>query len=156
MIAPFLLTRVLRAPRWALLLPALAPGGVVAPRLGRSGVARRFLPARFASAIAGQAFAFRAGARGLWTPALAGRLAFLTVLALAIDAFNFTLLFAAVGVSVPALKAMAAYPALLLSFAIPAGPRYLGNLEVAGSLVRHGGLGLATPGAARGSVPYRP
>ena len=136
------------------LLSAVLGTAVLGPRLARSWVAGRLLPARFASAIAGQAFAFRAGARGLWTPALAGRLAFLTVLALAIDAFNFTLLFAAVGISVPTLKAMAAYPALLLSFAIPAGPGYLGNLEVAGSLVLHGGLGLATPVAAGAIVLY--
>jgi uncharacterized protein (TIRG00374 family) len=136
------------------LLSAVLGTSVLGPRLARSWVARRLLPARFASAIAGQAFAFRAGARGLWTPALAGRLALLTVLALVIDAFNFTLLFAAVGISVPALKAMAAYPALLLSFAIPAGPGYLGNLEVAGSLVLHGGLGLATPVAAGAIVLY--
>src|SRR6266851_2879305 len=136
------------------LLSAVLGTALLGPRLARSWVARRLLPARFDSAIAGQAFAFRAGARGLWTPALAGRLAFLTVLALAIDAFNFTLLFAAVGVSVPIFKAMAAYPALLLSFAIPAGPGYLGNLEVAGSLVLHGGLGLATPVAAGAIVLY--
>ena len=76
------------------------------------------------------------------------RLAGLTALALVIDAFNFTLLFVAVGISVPTLKAMAAYPALLLSFAVPAGPGYLGNLEVAGSLVLGGGLGLAPAVAA--------
>jgi len=137
-----------------ILRPSVPGTAVLGPRLARSWVARRLLPARFASGIAGQAFAFRAGARGLWTPTLAGRLAFLTVLALAIDAFNFTLLFTAVGVSVPALKAMAAYPALLLSFAIPAGPGYLGNLEVAGSLVLHGGLGLAVPVAAGAIVLY--
>jgi glycosyltransferase involved in cell wall biosynthesis len=114
-------------------------------------VARRWLPARFSSAVAGQAFAFRAGARGLWTPALAARLAALTALALLIDAFNFTLLFTAVGISVPPLKAMAAYPALLLSFAIPAGPGYVGNLEVAGSLILGGGLGLA-PAVAAGAI----
>jgi uncharacterized protein (TIRG00374 family) len=136
------------------LLSAVLGTAVIGPRIARSWVARRLLPARFASAIAGQAFAFRAGARGLWTPALAGRLAFLTILALVIDAFTFTLLFAAVGVSVPTLKAMAAYPALLLSFAIPAGPGYLGNLEVAGSLVLHGGLGLAAPVAAGAIVLY--
>ena len=136
------------------LLSAVLGTAVLGPRLARSWLARRLLPARFASGIAGQAFAFRAGARGLWTPALASRLAFLTVLALAIDAFNFTLLFTAVGVSVPAFKAMAAYPALLLSFAIPAGPGYLGNLEVAGSLVLHGGLGLAAPVAAGAIVLY--
>src|SRR5260370_25237394 len=73
---------------------------------------------------------------------------------MAVGGFNVTVLFAAVGVSVPALKAMPAYPALLLSFAIPAGPGYLGNLEVAGSLVLHGGLGLATPVAAGAIVLY--
>jgi glycosyltransferase 2 family protein len=136
------------------LLSAVLGTAVLGPRIARSWVARRLLPARIASGIAGQAFAFRAGARGLWTPALAGRLALLTVLALAIDAFNFTLLFTAVGISVPAVKAMAAYPALLLSFAIPAGPGYLGNLEVAGSLVLHGGLGLSAPVAAGAIVLY--
>ena len=76
------------------------------------------------------------------------------MLALAIDAFNFTMLFAAVGISVPPLQAMAAYPALLLSFAVPAGPGYLGNLEVAGSLVLGGGLGLAAGVAAGAIVLY--
>jgi glycosyltransferase involved in cell wall biosynthesis/uncharacterized membrane protein YbhN (UPF0104 family) len=133
------------------LLSAVLGTAVLGPRIARSSVARRMLPARFAAALAGQAFAFRAGARGLWTPALAARLAALTALALLIDAFNFTLLFAAVGVPVPMLKAMAAYPALLLSFAVPAGPGYLGNLEVAGSLVLGGGLGLA-PAVAAGAI----
>ncbi len=156
------LTGVISAPRGLLgaaalaiaLLSAVLGTALLGPRLARSWLARRLLPARFASAIAGQAFAFRAGARGLWTPALAGRLALLTTVALVIDAFNFTLLFAAVGVSVPPLKAMAAYPALLLSFAVPAGPGYLGNLEVAGSLVLGGGLGLAAPVAAGAIVLY--
>ena len=133
------------------LLGAVLGTALLGPRLARSGLAGRLLPARFASAIAGQAFAFRAGARGLWTPALAGRLALLTAVALVIDAFNFTLLFVAVGVPVPTLQAMAAYPALLLSFAIPAGPGYLGNLEVAGALVLGGGLGLA-PAVAAGAI----
>ena len=133
------------------LLAAVVGTAVLGPRIARSAPARKLLPARFASALAGQAFAFRAGARGLWTPELAARLAGLTVLALAIDAFNFTLLFAAVGIDVPLLKAMAAYPAILLSFAVPAGPGYLGNLEVAGSLVLGGGLGLA-PAVAAGAI----
>jgi glycosyltransferase involved in cell wall biosynthesis/uncharacterized membrane protein YbhN (UPF0104 family) len=153
------LTGVVSTPRGLLgaaalavaLLAAVLGTALVGPRLARSWLARRLLPARFATAIAGQAFAFRAGARGLWTPALAGRLAVLTVLALVIDAFNFTLLFDAVGISVPPLKAMAAYPALLLSFAVPAGPGYVGNLEVAGSLVLGGGLGLA-PAVAAGAI----
>jgi glycosyltransferase involved in cell wall biosynthesis/uncharacterized membrane protein YbhN (UPF0104 family) len=133
------------------LLAAVLGTALVGPRIARSSLARRVLPARFAAALAGQAFAFRAGARGLWTPALAARLAALTAFALLIDAFNFTLLFTAVGVDVPMLKAMAAYPALLLSFAVPAGPGYLGNLEVAGSLVLGGGLGLA-PAVAAGAI----
>jgi glycosyltransferase involved in cell wall biosynthesis/uncharacterized membrane protein YbhN (UPF0104 family) len=133
------------------LLAAVLGTALVGPRVARSQLARRLLPARLASAIAGQAFAFRAGARGLWTPALAGRLGLLTAVALVIDAFNFTLLFVAVGVPVPTLQAMAAYPALLLSFAVPAGPGYLGNLEVAGALVLGGGLGLA-PAVAAGAI----
>ncbi|MEA2655592.1 MAG: alpha,3/alpha,6-mannosyltransferase [Chloroflexota bacterium] len=137
-----------------LLLAAVLGTALAGPRIARSSIARRLLPARFASALAGQAFAFRAGARGLWTPALAARLAALTALALLIDAFNFTLLFTAVGIQVPTLKAMAAYPAILLSFAVPAGPGYLGNLEGAGSLVLGGGLGLAAPVAAGAIVLY--
>ena len=133
------------------LLGAVLGTALVGPRVARSSAARKVLPARFAAALAGQAFAFRAGARGLWTPALAWRLAALTVVALLIDAFNFTLLFTAVGVQVPTLRAMAAYPALLLSFAVPAGPGYVGNLEVAGSLVLGGGLGLA-PAVAAGAI----
>ncbi|HET7338460.1 MAG TPA: lysylphosphatidylglycerol synthase transmembrane domain-containing protein, partial [Candidatus Dormibacteraeota bacterium] len=108
------------------LLAAVLGTALVGPRLSRSTLLRRILPARVASGLAGQAFAFRAGARGLWTPELAARLAGITAVALVIDAFNFTLLFSAVGIDVPALKAMAAYPALLLSFAVPAGPGYLG------------------------------
>lgn len=152
-------TGVVSAPRGLLgaaalavaLLAAVLGTALVGPKVARSALARRLLPARLAAALAGQAFAFRAGARGLWTPALAGRLAALTALALIIDAFNLTLLFTAVGVQVPMLQAMAAYPALLLSFAVPAGPGYLGNLEVAGSLVLGGGLGLA-PAVAAGAI----
>src|SRR5437762_5380094 len=136
------------------LLGAVLGTALLGPRIARSRLARRVLPARFASGLAGQAFAFRAGARGLWSPELAIRLGALTVLALAIDAFNFTLLFTAVGVPVPLPKAMAAYPAILLSFAVPAGPGYLGNLEVAGSLVLGGGLGLASSVAAGAIVLY--
>jgi uncharacterized protein (TIRG00374 family) len=136
------------------LLSGVLGTALIGPRVARSPLARRLLPARIASGLAGQAFAFRAGARGLWTPALAVRLASLTALAMVIDAFNFTLLFAAVGINVPVLKAMAAYPALLLSFAVPAGPGYLGNLEVAGSLVLVGGLGLDAAVAAGAIVLY--
>ena len=155
-------TGIVSAPRGLLgaaalavaLLAAVLGTALLGPRVARSWLARRILPERFASALAGQAFAFRAGARGLWTPRLTRQLAALTALALLIDSFNFTLLFTAVGVPVPALKAMAAYPALLLSFAVPAGPGYLGNLEVAGSLILGGGLGLAAPVAAGAIVLY--
>jgi len=156
------LSGAVRAPRGlagaaalaVVLLAGVLGTALLGPRVARSGPARRLLPARFASGLAGQAFAFRAGARGLWTPQLAVRLAALTALALAIDAFNFTLLFAAVGIQVPQLQAMAAYPALLLSFAVPAGPGYVGNLEVAGSLVLGGGLSLASAVAAGAIVLY--
>ena len=136
------------------LLGAVIGTALLGPRIARSRVTRRVLPERIAAGLAGQAFAFRAGARGLWSPDLAARLAGLTALALAIDAFNFTLLFVAVGISVPPFKAMAAYPALLLTFAVPAGPGYLGNLEVAGSLVLGGGLGLGSTAAAGAIVLY--
>jgi glycosyltransferase 2 family protein len=161
-LAALSLTGAVNAPRGLLgaaafaiaLLAAVLGTALVGPRVARSSVARRVLPARLASGLAGQAFAFRAGARGLWTPELATRLAGLTALAMLIDSFSFTLLFAAVGIQVPTLKAMAAYPAILLSFAIPAGPGYLGNLEVAGSLVLVGGLGLASAVAAGAIVLY--
>ncbi len=133
------------------LLGAVLGTALAGPRVARSAIARRVLPARFAAGLAGQAFAFRAGARGLWTPGLAARMSGLTILVLVIDAFNLNLLLVAVGVTVPWWRAMAAYPALLLSFAVPAGPGYLGNLEVAGSLVLGGGLGLA-PAVAAGAI----
>jgi glycosyltransferase involved in cell wall biosynthesis/uncharacterized membrane protein YbhN (UPF0104 family) len=136
------------------LLAAVLGTALLGPRIARSPLARRLLPERLAAGLAGQAFAFRAGAKGLWTPALAGRLAGLTAVALLIDAFNFSLLFWAVGVPVPTLKAMAAYPALLLAFAVPAGPGYVGSLEVAGSLVLGGGLGLSSAVAAGAIVLY--
>src|ERR1700716_2440453 len=155
-------TGIVSAPRGLLgaaglavaLLAAVLGTALLGPRVARSALARRLLPARFGSALAGQAFAFRAGARGLWTPELTTRLVALTGLALVIDAFNFSLLFIAVGVPVPTFKAMAAYPALLLSFAVPAGPGYVGNLEVAGALVLGGGLGLAASVAAGAIVLY--
>ncbi|HKW59574.1 MAG TPA: glycosyltransferase, partial [Candidatus Dormibacteraeota bacterium] len=112
------------------------------------------MPASVAAGMEGQAFAFRAVARGLWTRPVVARLAGLTALALLIDAFNFSLLFWVLGVTVPTWKAMAAYPALLLAFAVPAGPGYVGSLEVAGSLVLGGGLGLPASVAAGAIVLY--
>ena len=137
-----------------LLLAGVAGPALVAPRLASSPRIRRRLPSSVASGIAGQAFAFRAVARTLWTPAVVGRLAGLTAVALVIDAFNFSLLFSALGVSVPIWKAMAAYPALLLTFAVPAGPGYVGSLEFAGALVLGGGLGLSAAVSAGAIVLY--
>ncbi len=137
-----------------LLLAAVFGTAVLGPRIAGSARIRRRLPPSVAAGVAGQAFAFRAVARGAWTPAVVGRLAALTGIALVIDAFNFSLLFWALGVSVPTLKAMAAYPALLLAFAVPAGPGYVGSLEVAGSLVLGGGLGLGSSVAAGAIVLY--
>jgi glycosyltransferase involved in cell wall biosynthesis/uncharacterized membrane protein YbhN (UPF0104 family) len=155
-------TGVIAAPRGLAGAAALALvllSGVVAtsllgPRLVAWPPVRRLLPASLASGIAGQAFAFRAVARGLWTRPVVARLAALTALALLIDAFNFSLLFWALGISVPAWKAMAAYPALLLTFAVPAGPGYVGSLEFAGSLVLGGGLGLSAAVSAGAIVLY--
>ena len=44
------------------LLAAVLGTALAGPRIARSSLARRMLPARFAAALAGQAFAFRAGA----------------------------------------------------------------------------------------------
>lgn len=136
------------------LLAGVVGTAVAGPKIARSPLARRVLPRRVAEGLAGQAFAFRAGARGLWTPELAARLAGWTAVALVIDAFNFSLLFTAADIAVPLPRAMAAYPAILLSFAVPAGPGYLGNLEVAGALVLGGGLGLSAAVAAGAIVLY--
>src|SRR5437879_4870608 len=55
------------------LLGAVLGTALLGPRIARSRLARRVLPARFASGLAGQACAFRAGARGVWSPAPATR-----------------------------------------------------------------------------------
>lgn len=136
------------------LLAAVFGTALLGPRIVGSPLLRRRMPASMASSMAGQAFAFRAVARGLWNLRVVGPLAGLTAAALAIDAFNFSLLFWALGISVPTLKAMAAYPALLLAFAVPAGPGYVGSLEVAGSLILGGGLGLSAAVAAGAIVLY--
>ncbi len=136
------------------LLAGVTATSLLGPRIAASPRLRRLLPASVAAGMEGQAFAFRAVARGLWTRPVVARLAAFTALALLIDAFNFSLLFWALGVPVPTWKAMAAYPALLLAFAVPAGPGYVGSLEVAGSLVLGGGLGLAASVAAGAIVLY--
>src|SRR5579864_8341378 len=69
-------TGVVSAPRGLLgaaafaiaLLAAVFGTALLGPRVARSALMRRILPARIAAALAGQAFAFRAGARGQWTP----------------------------------------------------------------------------------------
>src|SRR3989442_7726869 len=99
------------------LLAAVLGTAILRPRIARSTLARRLLPERLASSLAGQAFAFRAGAKGLWTPALAGRLAGLTAVAPLIDAFHFSLLFRAGGCPGPTLMALAPNPPLPAAFA---------------------------------------
>jgi glycosyltransferase involved in cell wall biosynthesis len=81
-------------------------------------------------------------------PATLWRVAGLSVAALIIDGLAFGLLFQALGIAVAPLSAMAAYAALLLSFTIPAAPGYVGSLEVVGSLLLGGGLGLPKAAAA--------
>src|SRR5258708_11745939 len=83
------------------LLAAVLGTALLGPRAARSPLARRLLPERLAAGLPGPAFAFRAGAKGLWTPSLAGRLASLPAVALLIDAFNFSLLFSAGGGPMP-------------------------------------------------------
>src|SRR6266852_3609624 len=73
------------------LLAAVLGTALLGPRIARSPLARRLLPERLAASLAGQAFAFRAGAKGLWTPSLAGRLAGLTAVALLIGFIGFLL-----------------------------------------------------------------
>ena len=74
-------TGVVAAPRGLLGATALAVGllgavfgtALLGPRVARSSFARRLLPARFSSALAGQAFAFRAGGGfSSWNAASAG------------------------------------------------------------------------------------
>src|SRR5256884_484795 len=162
MIVLFLVTSVIRARRWLLLLRPLAPVGMVRAFAmnAAGGLLNYVLPIRSGDAArawwlwrrhripAGSALATIVIDKACDLAAVA------FVLALVMDAFTSTLLCAAVGISVPTLKAMAAYPGLLLSFAVPAGPGYLGNLEVAGSLVLGGGLGLASGVAAGAIVLY--
>src|SRR5260370_4652106 len=75
------------------LLAAVLGTALLGPRIARSPLARRLLPERLAAGLAGQAFAFRAGAKGLWTPSLAGRLAGLSAVPPPTPASTFTPLF---------------------------------------------------------------
>jgi glycosyltransferase involved in cell wall biosynthesis len=76
------------------------------------------------------------------------RVAGLSIAALIVDGLAFGVLFQALGIAVAPLSAMAAYAALLLTFTIPAAPGYVGSLEVVGSLLLGGGLGLPKAAAA--------
>jgi glycosyltransferase involved in cell wall biosynthesis/uncharacterized membrane protein YbhN (UPF0104 family) len=127
------------------LLAILAVVGVAGPRLARGGT---FLPAAWRESVAAQAIAFTSGMRDAVRPPVLWRVAGLSVVALIVDGLAFGLLFQALGIAVAPLPAMAMYAALLLSFTIPAAPGYVGSLEVVGSLLLGGGLGLPKVAAA--------
>src|SRR2546429_295113 len=158
MVVIFVITSAMRARRWQWLLRSLAPVGMVRAFAmnAAGGLLNYVLPIR--SGDAARAWwlwrRHRVPAGSALATIVIDKACDLAGVALVLHAFNFALLFAAVGVDVPTWKAMAAYPALLLSFAVPAGPGYLGNLEVAGSLVLGGGLGLAPAVAAGAIVVY--
>lgn len=138
----------------AALLVAAVGTAVVGPRLARTRFLARILPERVAAAIAGQAFAFRAGTSGIANPARAAGMAFLSVAAIGIDMFAFSLLFRALDLPIPTASAMGAYPALLLTYAAPSGPGYVGSLEIAGSIILGAGLGLSAAAAAGAILVY--
>ncbi len=138
----------------AALLVAAVGTAVVGPRLARTRLLTRIMPEGVATAIAGQAFAFRAGTSGIANPGLAAKMALLSLAAIGTDMFAFSLLFRALNVSVPTTSAMAAYPALLLTYAAPAGPGYVGNLEIAGSVILGAGLGLSAAVAGGAILVY--
>jgi glycosyltransferase involved in cell wall biosynthesis len=127
------------------LLAMLVVIGVAGPRLASRG---RLLPARWRESIAAQAVAFTSGMRAALHPTMVWRVAGLSIAALIVDGLAFALLFQALGIAVAPLPAMATYAALLLSFTIPAAPGYVGSLEVVGSLLLGGGLGLPKAAAA--------
>ncbi len=138
----------------AALLVAAIGTAIVGPRLARTRLLTRVLPDRVAVAIASQAFAFRAGTSGIANPVRAGGMALLSVAAIGIDMFAFSLLFRALDLSIPTVSAMGAYPALLLTFAAPSGPGYVGSLEIAGSIILGAGLGLSAAAAAGAILVY--
>src|SRR5207244_3490628 len=172
MVLIFVITSVMRARRWQWLLRSLAPVGMVRAFAmnAAGGLLNYVLPIRSGDAArawwlwrrhrvpAGSALATIVIDKACDLAGVALVLAVLAVVAATgVVAAPRGLLGAtalAVGVDVPTWKAMAAYPALLLSFAVPAGPGYLGNLEVAGALVLGGGLGLAPAVAAGAIVVY--
>jgi len=137
----------------ALLLAAVGTA-VVGPRLARTRLLARILPERVGTAIAGQAFAFRAGTAGIAKPGRVAGMAILSLAAIGTDMFAFSLLFRALSLYIPTTSAMAAYPALLLTYAAPAGPGYVGNLEIAGTIILGAGLGLSAAAAAGAILVY--
>src|SRR5438552_11131168 len=64
------------------LLAAVLGTALTGPRIARSRLARRVLPAGVAAGLGGPAFSFRAGGRGLWRPELAAPLGAPAALAL--------------------------------------------------------------------------
>jgi glycosyltransferase involved in cell wall biosynthesis/uncharacterized membrane protein YbhN (UPF0104 family) len=126
---------------------AVAAAGTGALLLGLVLIAAVWLAPRMrgAGVLAREALAFRAavGSTG-HVPLLAA----LSIGALLADALGFALLFPALGLHVPLPAAVAAYAGLALAFAAPAAPGYVGTMEVAGTLVLAGGLGLPAAAAA--------
>jgi len=114
----------------AALLGLVLAGVWLGPRIGPRTLAR-------------QAAAFRSAVRpSRHMPVLAA----LSLGALLADGLGFALLFPALSLDVPPLAAVVAYSGLALAFALPSAPGYVGSMEVAGTLVLAGGLGL--PGSA--------
>src|SRR5437870_3874059 len=158
MIVLFLITSAIRDRRWLLLLRPLAPVGMVRAFAmnAAGGLLNYVMPIRTGDAArawwlwrrhripAGSALATIVIDKACDLAAVAVFLAALEVVALT----------GAVHTPRGLAGAAALAIALLLSFAVPAGPGYLGNLEVAGSLVLGGGLGLASGVAAGAIVLY--
>ena len=137
-----------------LLLASVVLTASLGPWAVRTRPFRSLLPRGWGDAIAAQAFAFRAGSAALKSPSRTAAVAAISILALALDGFNFSLLFTALGLQVNPLAAMGAYPAFVLVFVVPSAPGYVGTLELAGSLVMGLGLNLAAASAAAATLVW--
>jgi uncharacterized protein (TIRG00374 family) len=127
------------------LLAVLVLIALAGPRLARRG---RPTGSGWRESIAAQSVAFTLGLRAAAHAHTLARVAALSVAALLVDGLTFSLLFLALGIAVAPATAMAAYAALLLTYAVPGAPGYVGSLEVAGSLLLYAGLGLPKAAAA--------
>ncbi len=134
------------------LLAAVVGVAALGPRLAMSRAVGRFLSARWRAALRAQAAFFRAGARSSLRPLRLASLGAITLSALAVDALGFSLLFVALDIHVPLFSAMLGYVALVLSYALPGAPGYVGSLEVAGAVVLGAGLGLEKSVASGATV----